>query len=235
MVRGELHDPRVGVERLDEHASRIAEASAAPGELRQQRERALLAAEVGELQPLVGVECRREPNAAHVVPLGHHLRADEHGAGLAREALEHVLERAARRRGVGVEAQHGDAGPARVDHGLDDPLGARAEPHDVDRPAGRAGARHVLGVAAVVAAEPPAGVQGQADVAVGAAEPASAGAAVQRRRGAAPVEQEDRPAALVGERAEAVAQRARERVVRVAPQVDHLDRRQRRRRPASAA
>ena len=70
-------------------------------------------------------------------------------------------------------------------------------------------------------------VQRQADVAVRAAEPAAAGAAVQRRRGTAPVEQEDRPPTLVGERAEPVAQRARERVVGVASEVDDLDRRQR--------
>ena len=227
MVRRELHDSRIGVEGLHEHASRVAEASASPRKLGQQGERALLAAEVGELQALVGVEGRREPDASHVVPLGHHLRPDEHGPGLACEALEHVLQRAARRRGVGVEAQDRNAGPARVHHRLDNALGARAEPHDVDGSAGRTGARHVLGVPAVMAAEPPPGVQGQADIAVGAAEPAAAGATVERRRGAAPVEQEDRPPTLVGEGAEPVAQRARERVVGIAPEVDHLDRRQR--------
>ncbi len=82
----------------------------------------------------------------------------------------------------------------------------------------------MLGVAAVVAAEPPPGVQGEAHIAVRTAEPAAAGATVQRRRRTAPVEQQDRPSALVGESPEAVAQRARERVVGVAPQVHDLDR-----------
>ena len=109
-MRGELHDAGLGVEGLDQDAPAVAEASAAPRELRQERKGALLAAEIGELQPLVGVERGGETKTPHIVTLRHHLRSHEDGAGLAGEALEHLLERTAPRRGVGVEAQHGHAG-----------------------------------------------------------------------------------------------------------------------------
>jgi len=142
------------------------------------------------------------------VSLRHHLRADEHGARLARETVEHLLERTASRRRVRIEAQHGAPRAAGVDDGLDHALGAGTQPHDVDGTAGRAGPRHLLEVAAMVAAEAAVAVQGEADVAVRAAEPATTGAAVQSRSRAAAVEQQDRASPLVGERAEAIAQRA---------------------------
>ena len=74
-----------------------------------------------------------------------------------------------------------------------------------------------------MAAQTTVAVQGQADVAVRAAKAAATGAAVQGGSRTTPVEQEDRATTLVGQRAEAVAQRAREGVVRVAAQVDDLD------------
>ena len=80
---------------------------------------------------------------------------DEHGRGLAREALERRVEAAAALGGVGVEAQHRDAREELADR-LADPLGTRAEARELDRSAVRALARRALRVAAVVAAQPPA-------------------------------------------------------------------------------
>ena len=60
---------------------------AAPGaarELRDQRERALLGAEVGEAQRRVGVEHDAERDVGEVVALGDHLRAEQQPLGRAR-------------------------------------------------------------------------------------------------------------------------------------------------------
>ena len=104
----EPHDALVGIPGLEHDRARIAAPPAAAGELGEQRERALLAAEVGPREALVGVDRGSQPEIAEVVALGHHLRADEHGGGLAGEALERRLEAPAALGGVGVEAQHGD-------------------------------------------------------------------------------------------------------------------------------
>jgi hypothetical protein len=61
-------------------------AAGAPGELGDQRERPLLGAEVGEAQRRVGVEHDAERDAVEVVPLGDHLRADQHARAGALEA-----------------------------------------------------------------------------------------------------------------------------------------------------
>ena len=52
-------------------------AAGAAGELRDQRERPLLGAEVGEAQGRVGVDHHAERDVGEVVALGDHLRADE--------------------------------------------------------------------------------------------------------------------------------------------------------------
>ncbi len=225
MLGGQPDDALIGVPGLEDDRSGIAAPPAAAGELREQAERALLAAEVGPGEALVGVDRGRQAEIAEVVALGDHLRADEHGRGLAREALERRVEAAAPLGGVGVEPEHRDV-RQQLAHGLADALGARAEPCQLDRSAVRALRGRALRVAAVVAAQAPARVQREAHVAALAAEPLAAAAAVQRGRLSTPVEQEDRPSALVGEAHEAAAQRARERVEPVAPEVDDLDARQ---------
>ena len=183
----------------------------------------------GHCEALVGVERRREPHASDVVPLRHHLRPDEHGRAGSRAKRSSTSSSAPR----GAEASASRRSTANA--------GRRTRPRTASTTRSVPAPRRTMSTAPQVGQvrgtcsvcpqwwqrSRPRGVQGQADVAVGAAEPAAAGATVQRRRGAAPVEQEDRAAALVGEGAEPVAQRARERVVRVAPEVDHLDRRQR--------
>ncbi len=63
-------------------------APAAAGELRDERERALLGAEVGEAQRRVGVEHHAERHVREVVALGDHLGADEHAGRRLVEAAQ---------------------------------------------------------------------------------------------------------------------------------------------------
>ena len=81
-------------------------------------------------------------------------------------------------------------------------------------------------MAAVVAAQHPVAVQHEGHVAVGAAECRSAGAAVQRGRDAAAVQEQDRLAPVLGDRPELGEKRRRERVAGLAPEVDDPHRRQ---------
>ena len=93
---------RVGLERLHDDLSGYV-AAASPGELRDELERALLRAEVGQGEPRVGVDDRGEGDAGEVVTLRHHLRADEDGAVGGGETLERLLRGAASRGRVRVE------------------------------------------------------------------------------------------------------------------------------------
>jgi hypothetical protein len=83
----------------------------------------------------------------------------------------------------------------------------------------------------VVTVQPSVAVQRQRDVAEPAAARKAAGPAVQSRREPAPVEQQDRLAAVLSERAELRQQRRRERIARLPPQVDDLHGRHRRAEP----
>ena len=75
----ELEGHRVRLERLHENEPRRV-ASAPSGELRDELERPLLRAEVGDREPRVGVDDGGEIDAGKVVALRDHLRADQHGA-----------------------------------------------------------------------------------------------------------------------------------------------------------
>ncbi len=87
---------------------------------------------------------------------------------------------------------------------------------------------HRLAIAAVVAVQPAVAVQRQGDVALAAAAREPAGAAVERRRDAAPVEQQDRLAAVLGDPAELGQERRGERIALLAPKVDDAHPRHRR-------
>ena len=226
MLGREPHHALVGIPGLEHDRARVAAPAAAAGELREQRERALLAAEVGPGEALIGVDRRGQAQIAEVVALGHHLRADEHGGRLAREALERRVETALALGRVGVEAQHRDV-RQQLGHGLADALGARAEAGELDRAAGRALARGALacsrsGGSAGCLPACSARLTSQRSQ----RKPCAAAAAVQRRRLAAAVEQEDRAAALVGEPDQPRAQGPRERIEPVPAEIDDLDARQ---------
>ena len=80
MAGGEADRRRVGRQRLHEHPPGGGAATGAAGELRDEREGALLGAEVGEAQGGVGVDHDAEVDVGEVVALGHHLRADQDAA-----------------------------------------------------------------------------------------------------------------------------------------------------------
>ena len=94
--------PRVGLERLHDHAPRRV-AAAAPRELGDQLERALLGAEVGHREAGVGVDHGGELDPGEVVALGDHLRPEQDaGLGVA-EAAERLGHLLGLRDGVRVE------------------------------------------------------------------------------------------------------------------------------------
>src|SRR5947208_675858 len=85
VTRGELDRARVRLERLHEHTTR--RVTPAPArKLRQQLEGSLLGAEVRQAEPGVRVDDGRQGDARKVMPLRHHLRADEHDAVCRGEA-----------------------------------------------------------------------------------------------------------------------------------------------------
>ena len=86
-------------QRLDEDPSARLAAPAAAGELGDQREGALLGAEVGQPQRAVGVEDDAQGDVGEVVALGDHLGADQHARlGAARSGRGPRRGRRARRR-----------------------------------------------------------------------------------------------------------------------------------------
>ena len=84
-----------GASVCDEHPSRALAAPAAPGELGDQREGALLGAEVGEAQRRVGVEHHAQHDIGEVVALGDHLGAHQHPRRRPLEAPQDLEMRAA--------------------------------------------------------------------------------------------------------------------------------------------
>ena len=172
-------------------------AAGAAGGLHQQAEQALGRAEVAGEQGRVRVERGHQRDAAEVVALGDHLGAHQHVDVARVHARQLLLQRALEARAVGVHA--GDAHRLaigllhvgqQVGQVFFQPFGAAAQRRDVDVAAGRAGARHALGVAAVVAAQRAVDL---VEHAVGAAVRAFAfpvaGGAGQHRRIAAAVQE----------------------------------------------
>ena len=96
-----------------------------------------------------------------------------------------------------------------------------------DEPQAGHASGHGLRVPAVVAVEPLVPVQRQRDVAELAAAGDATRAAVDRRHEPAPVQEQDRLAAVLRDPAELGEERRRERVTRLAAQVDDLHRRHR--------
>ena len=197
-------------------------APAAAGELRHELERPLLGPEVRQREPGVRIDDRREVDAREVVALRDHLRPDQDGPLGPAEALERLPHGARPGGGVCVEPDALELRHVPLELLLE-PLGARADVGELDRSARRAGVGHRLPVAAVVAVEAPVTMEGQRHVAVPAPSRDSAGAAVDRGRDPAPVEQEDRLAAVLGQPPELRQEGRRERVAALAPEVDEAD------------
>ena len=223
LARGERDRPRLGLEGLHEDAPGRVPA-AAPGKLRDELERALLGAEVRHAETRVGVDHRRERDVREVVPLGDHLRPDEHRALGGGEAPQRRRRLAGLLGRVGVEPKALELGNVRLQLSLE-PLRPGADPRELDRAAGGAAVGRLRREAAVVTVQRLVAVQDERDVAIRAAPRLAARAAVQRRREAAAVEQEDRFAPALGELAELREQRRGQRVAGLAAQVDRAHRR----------
>ena len=109
VVGRERERPRVGLEGLDEHATRRITAAAA-GELGDELERPLLGAKVGHAEAGVGVDDRGQLDPGEVVALGDHLRPEQHGAVGLPEAPQRGGQRLGIRRGVRIEADQLELG-----------------------------------------------------------------------------------------------------------------------------
>ena len=177
---------------LDHHPSGALAAAGAAGELHQQVVGALDGAEVREAEVGVRRQHRRQRHLREVVPLGHHLGADQHLGVAAGEALEHRRRTAGAAHRVAVEHRQRHVREQRRELLLH-PLGAGADRLQRLLLARRAAPRHRPPAAAVVAQQRRlAPVVGLRQAAVLAAEVLAAGAAHQQRRVAAPVAQQDR-------------------------------------------
>ena len=161
------------------------------------------------------------------MPLRDHLGADQHGPVHPAKALERLAQRTGPGRGIGVEPH-----PLQLRHValelLLEPLRSGPDVRELDRAAGRARLGNGLSVPTVVAVQPAVAVQRQRDVAVRAAPREPTGTAVECGRDTAPVEEQDRLAAVLGETAELRQERRRERVAVLAAEVDDTHPRHRR-------
>ena len=134
--------------------------------------------------------------------LGDHLRADQDGAVAPRRSARSVAASSPRLPAESASSRNRSSSGTRCLELPLESLRAGADPRELDRAALGAGLGRRLRVPAVVAVEAFVAVQDERDVAVGAAQRLAAGPAVERRRDAAPVEQQDRLAAVLGELAE---------------------------------
>ena len=151
--------------------------------------------------------------------LRHHLRPEQDYPVSLPEAAQQSRELLRPLDGVGVEPDQLQLGHLCGELALE-PLGPRPDPRELDRAAHRTFVGRRLRVSAVVAAQHPVAVQHEGHVAVGAAECRAAGAAVQRGRDPAAVQEQDRLAPVLGDRPELGEKRRRERVAGLAPEVD---------------
>ncbi len=231
MARGERDRARVRLEGLDDHtAGRVAPAAAR--ELGDELEGALLRAEVGEPERGIGVDDGRERNPAEVMPLGDHLRPQQDPALGGGEAPEDLGEQPWLGGDVRVEPEPLQLRQSLGQLGLE-LLRAGTDARHLGRPAGRTELGRGLAAPAMVAVEATVGVERQRDVAVRAAEGEPAGPAVQRGCDSTTVEEEDGLAPAVGELAERGQERGRQRVARLAPEIDDLHGRQGPREPSA--
>ena len=170
-------------------------ASGASCGLHQQGKQAFRRPEVAAEEAAVGVHSRHQGHASEVVPLGHHLGAHQHIhlAFMNRAQMRFQLTRVAR--GVGIDAQNPGRciiSPAQQRRQLLlEPLRATPQGAEVQIPAVRAGPGHPLGRSAMVTAQAAVDlVEDLPGAAVGASALPGAGRAVQHRRVAPAVEQQ---------------------------------------------
>ena len=106
----ELDAVVVRIQRLDDRLARLLAAAGAAGDLREQLERPLGGAEVGQAEADVGRHDADQRHARKVVALGDHLRADEDVDLAVAEPREQRGERALAPDGVAIEPRDARAG-----------------------------------------------------------------------------------------------------------------------------
>ena len=189
-----------GKARLHPQLAGAADGGIAPGPaagLQQQAEQPLRRTEITAEQGSIRVERRHQRDAAEIMALGNHLRAHQHIHIAAVHARQLLLQAAGVARGVGIDACNHQRlaigtreGAQFMRQGFFQLLGALAQRLHIQIAAGRAGAWHAFGKAAVVAAQ---GTVDLVEHAVGTAVrtfafPAAIGA-MQHGSVAAPVQQ----------------------------------------------
>lgn len=205
-------------------------AAGAASHLHELREQAFGRAEIMREQHGIGVEHAHQPQAREVVALGHHLRAHQ-DVDLARvHRREQRFGAAFPARAVGVDAQDACLGK-QLGQMLLDALGAAPHRRQVLVAAFGAGARHRRLVAAMVAMQAVAAVaapvqHGEGRAARAVADP-GAGLAMQHRRVAAAVQEDERLLLALQSLADGVQQLRRQALFHLqAARVHQLDRRQ---------
>ena len=179
---------------LDQNFAGAGGPSCAPGDLGDGLGQPLSGAKIAGEQALIGVQDHHQADFRKMMALREHLRADQDAGRAAVHAIQHALHRAARRRGVAVQPGEG-RGREQPGQSLLHALGTLA--HRVQGlPAAPAGQGHALHGAAVMAAQlRRTPVQRHVRIAMRAGGHPAAGAAEQRRRVAAAVQEHDHLAA----------------------------------------
>ena len=178
----------------------------------------------------VGIDDGCELDAGEVMALRHHLRAEQHDAVGAAEAVERSRQLGRLRCRVRVEPDPLEPGHEPRELRLE-PLRPGADAHELRRAAHVAPFARRAGPAAVVAAQHVIPVQHERDVAVRAADGRAARAAVDGRGDSAPVEEDDRAAPALVDALQGGDELAGQRIAGLAPHVDDGDARQTRRQP----
>src|SRR5262245_25932360 len=158
--------------------------------------------------------------------LRHHLRPEENPALTRGEAGQRLAELSGPSCDVRVEPEQLELREPGSELGLQ-LLRPGAEARDLGCTAGRTEGGRGYSAPAVVAVKAVVRVEGERDVAVRAPEGQPARAAVERRRDAAAVEEENRLSASVRKLPELGEEGCGERVSRLTPEIDDLHRRQR--------
>lgn len=177
---------------LDDHRSRLAAAAGAASDLRHQLERPLAGPEVGVVQQVVRIQNAYEGHASEIESFRNDLRADQNVGPPLLERLHDPAVSPRRLRRIGVEP---------IDRGFGENggefllyfLGSEPARQQASRPARRAYGRYGDPVAAIVAAERAVALMiSQRHVAVGAVGGPAAVTALDVRRKAPPILEQDR-------------------------------------------
>ena len=182
-----LYHWQVGTLGLQYDESALVAPSGSATHLREHLKRLLVGTEVGIVEHGVGVEYAHNGNPREVEPLGYHLRADEYVGSAAGEVVDDASVGSCRARGVEVHAGYACFGE-QLAHAVLNLLRAVAATEQFGALAVGALLRYGVGVAAVVAGEQVhRAVIGERHVAVLALRHPSAHLALNHRRKAAAV------------------------------------------------